>query len=60
MDKLVEITKLIQDKLTKDQPVFPSACTKTTNPIEKQLRQKMVQFTNADLSKKFNINDLLR
>lgn len=61
MDKLADITKIIQERLTQDKPVFtvPNA-EKVTDPIAKQLKEKMASFHNENLSKKFNINDLLR
>jgi len=61
MDKLADITKLIQERLTQDKPVFtlPNA-EKTTDPIAKQLKEKMANFHNENITKKFNLNDLLR
>ena len=59
MDKVVDITKIlekigndVEEKAMSQKP----ADNKTTNPILK----KLAKFKNDNLSKKFDINDLLR
>lgn len=60
MDKIIDITKILEktehkvDTLEKNKQSLN--VQKTTNPILK----KMMSFKNENLSKKFDINDLLR
>lgn len=60
MDKIIDITKILEKTEEKvDEPVknkLTKDMQKTTNPILK----KMMIFKNNNLSKKFDINDLLR
>ena len=57
MDKKVkDITEILAKVKTEERTQPISVVKKVTNPIFK----KLMQFKNADLSKKFDINDLLR
>lgn len=62
MDKVVDLTRVLEktqiktDESQKNQDAKPSNVQKSTNPILK----KLAQFKNDNLSKKFDINDLLR
>lgn len=51
-EKLVQKNKAVEDNKNKPHSVLPTA----TNPILK----KLMQFKNDNLSKKFDINDLLK
>ena len=58
MDKVVDITKVLKktgNDVEEKAPQKP-VVNKTTNPIFK----KLAKFKNDNLSKKFDINDLLR
>ncbi len=61
MDKIVDLTRVLEQTKTeaaeshKNSVAKPSNVQKSTNPILK----KLAQFKNEDLSKKFDINDLL-
>lgn len=56
MDNIKDITKILEKAKEEDKtPDAPKQQT-ATNPIFK----KLVQFANTKLSKKFDINDLLR
>lgn len=60
MDKIIDIKKILEktavevDEKTVNEP--PVKLQKSTNPIVK----KLAKFKNDNLSKKFDINDLLR
>lgn len=60
MDKIIDITKVLEKtkeenkKLENNKQSFDTQ--KVTNPILK----KLMSFKNDNLSKKFDINDLLR
>ena len=62
MDKVVDLTRVLEktqikaDESQKNQDAKPSNVKKSTNPILK----KLAQFKNDNLSKKFDINDLLK
>ena len=64
MDKVVDLKRVLEktkaEMKTEDSQVKnvaqPSNVKKSTNPILK----KLAQFKNDNLSKKFDINDLLR
>jgi hypothetical protein len=34
--------------------------TNVSNPIKKYIKEKLVKFKNTNISKKFDINDILR
>ena len=60
MDKIVDITKILENTKQKEEELVNNKQSqnvkKSTNPILK----KMMSFKNENLSKKFDINDLLR
>lgn len=59
MDKVVDITKVLKktgNDVEEKAMSQKHADNKTTNPIFK----KLAKFKNDNLSKKFDINDLLR
>lgn len=60
MDKIIDITKVLEktqeEKRELDNNKQTFAVQKVTNPILK----KLMSFKNDNLSKKFDINDLLR
>lgn len=56
MDKVIDITKITEKTKQEDKIETQKTVEKATNPIFK----KLMQFKNTKLSKKFNINDLLR
>ena len=64
MDKVVDLKRVLEktkaEMQTEDSQIKnvaqPSNVKKSTNPILK----KLAQFKNDNLSKKFDINDLLR
>lgn len=61
MDKIKDLKVLIKEKQAQDKVVESSdSFAKITNPIIVQIKKNLVQFKNSDLSKKFDINDLLR
>lgn len=61
MEKIKDLKVLIKEKQAQDKVVESSdSFAKITNPIIGQIKKNLVQFKNSDLSKKFDINDLLR
>ncbi len=56
MDKIKDITKILEKVKEEEQKAPEPKVQKATNPIFK----KLAQFANEKLSKKFDINDLLR
>lgn len=61
MDKIKDLKVLMKEKQAQNKVVESSnSLSKTTNPITGQIKKNLAQFKNSDLSKKFDINDLLR
>lgn len=64
MDKVIDITKIVaktkDEKKTAAQLDKVQKAPKATNPIKSNALKKLASFTNEKLSKKFDINDLLR
>ncbi len=60
MEKITDITKIFEDikeaEKNSAKTNHEKTAQKTTNPILK----KLAQFKNDNISKKFDINDLLR
>ncbi len=62
MEKVTDIKKVLEKNKTKEadtnnqHSLDKKNCAKATNPIFK----KLMQFKNEHLTKKFDINDLLR
>lgn len=61
MDKVIDITKIVEKTKVEEKKQGADAqnshrTQKATNPIFK----KLARFTNEKLSKKFDINDLLK
>ena len=54
--KVIDLTEILTKTKIEEKTQSVSVVKKVTNPIFK----KLMQFKNADLSKKFDINDLLR
>ena len=54
--KVIDLTEILTKTKIEEKTQSVSVVKKVTNPIFK----KLMQFKNADLSKKFHINDLLR
>ncbi len=55
MDKIKDITKILEKTKTEETTPIVQKTEKVTNPIFK----KLAQFKNTQLSKKFDINDLI-
>lgn len=61
MDKIKDITKILEKtKVEEETEKTSSKVEKVTNPLKTSALQKLARFNNEKLSKKFDINDLLR
>ena len=59
MDKIKDITKILNNtKTSQNNPEVTK--TNVSNPIKKYIKEKLVKFKNTNISKKFDINDILR
>lgn len=63
MDKIKDITKILEKTKVEEKEKTSSKVEKVekvTNPLKTFALQKLARFNNEKLSKKFDINDLLR
>lgn len=60
MDKIKDITKILEKTKVEEKEKASSKVEKVTNPLKALALQKLARFNNEKLSKKFDINDLLR
>ncbi len=61
MDKIKDLKVLIKEKQAPEEPVVQRVdSSNATNPILGQIKKNLAQFKNNELSKKLDINDLLR
>lgn len=61
MDKIKDLKVLIKEKQAPEEPVVRRVDSlNATNPILGQIKKNLAQFKNNELSKKLDINDLLR
>ena len=59
MDKIKDITKILNNtKTSQNNPEVTKI--NVSNPIKKYIKEKLVKFKNTNISKKFDINDILR
>ncbi len=56
MDKITDITEKLKQQKKPDETQNGKSNAKVTNPIFK----KLVTFANQNLTKKFDINDILK
>lgn len=61
MKKVVDIKEILKENKTQENENEKKLTqNKTTNPLKSALTEKFVKFAHDNLSKKFDINDLLR
>lgn len=60
MDKVKDITKLLATKKQQETVQDSAQIRLSENKISNPIFRKLMQFKNQNLSKKFDINDLLR
>lgn len=56
MDKIIDIKEILKKAESEEKTAIRTTVQKVTNPI----LTKLAKFKNENLSKKFDINDLLK
>lgn len=59
-NQVIDITKIVEKTNVEEEAQTTVKVEKATNPIQTSTLKKLAQFKHTQLSKKFDINDLLR
>ena len=59
-NQVIDITKIVEKTKVEEETQTTPKVEKATNPILSSTLKKLAQFKHTQLSKKFDINDLLR